>query len=698
MISRTSCKSLIVFKSAWKRLKWLSILYGVALFLELPLTIWMQLAKQKAFQGSQWAEFANKTDLSRFLLNPLVHLTNIAIPVVLGLILFNYLQNDRAGTFYHSLPIKRGVLYCQNLLAGLTLVWIPLLINGLIVWGIFTAFGVTKGEWVNPTQYDSMVLVPNIGPTTVSVIQAVAGWLLLSLLMTALFYIFTVFIGMLTGNVLLQGALTFIGFFLPMGLYLVTKYNLGRLLYGYPKDIIGKTIESLSPIVNYLSNPGTLFTDWTLHLWYLAITVILCGAGFYLYQKRHTEAAGETLAAEWIRRTFKYGVAICATLTGGLYLSTMDENKLGLLYLGYFIGAILGYIIADMIAYKSFHFYRRWKGLAVFAALFIVLLFSVKLDFFGYQRYIPDQNNIKEVALSNFNRDGNPEPEGLAGEENIRMARKLHQQIIKLENENKLAEISSRDQSIKGIGPLESNSMVRPVDITYLLHNGSKVKRSYNIDILRYRQFLYPIFNTPEAKRVMFSRLFKINDKKIDQININNNHIGKNIRIYKRNEIDEALNALKKDVLNTPYDAAIEGKIPSQAMIEFIPKAEKNKGYSTFNLDYFSDYHNFRVFLTEHGYLDDLFLKPEVLSSIIVRKIGSPKTVELKDNRMMAELLNWCMAEDQGAFTMKQQQPANKEMVEYYGKVIRTNDNPIYIAFDSNSYAQKLLNKIMAEK
>lgn len=435
--------------------------------------------------------------------------------------------------------------------------------------------GVTEGQWHNPYGYSQgMEMINNNGPTIVPVWQVVGYWLFLSILMTGLFYIFTVFIGMLTGNVLLQGALTFIGLFLPLGLYVLIKYNLWKLLYGFSKDIDGRTVEWLSPLISYLNeqNYRLLFKVSTWYFWYFVAAIILCGVSIYFYKIRHAEAAGETLAAEWIRRTFKYGVATSAALTGGLYLSTLNENSAGVLYLGYFIGAVLGYIIADMIAYKSFHFYKRWKGMLIFGAAFILLLTTINLDFYGYERYVPDQEEVKEVLLSNLNRGGSPVIPGLIGEDNISRVRELHQQIIKLEKENRAWEKSVYNRQKSVAGPMDPLSMVTPIDITYVLDNGRKVKRAYNIDIYRYRQFLYPIFNTQEAKKSMYGRLFKLDEGKIDQITVTNHRFGKSVRIYKRVEIDEALAALKKDVLDISYEAAMEGKVPSQAIIEFVSK------------------------------------------------------------------------------------------------------------------------------
>lgn len=699
MISKTSCRKWVVFSGAIKRFKWLSILYGVTLFLELPLLIWLQLSKLRALQGNQWAEVANN-NFPHVLFNPVEHLMNIVVAVIFGLILFNYLQKDRASTFFHSLPIKRVSLYCQNLLAGLTLIWLPILVNGLLIYGVLALFGITEGRWQDPYAYSQGMEMVKNSFITVPLWKVVGYWLGLSLLMTGFFYIFTVFIGMLTGNVLLQGALTFIGLFLPLGLFVLIQFNLWKLLYGFSRDIDGNTVEWLSPIVSYISeqNFRLLFSGSTWYSWYFVIALILCGLSIYLYNKRHVEAAGETLAAEWMRRVFKYGVAVCTALTGGLYLGSIYENSVGVLYLGYFIGAVLGYIIADMIAYKSFHFYKRWKGMVAFGAVFIVLLTTINLDFYGYERYVPEQQKVKEVFLNNLNRDGRPSPQGLTSEDNIRRVREFHRQIIKLEEENKAQERAMYNRQKTVANPMAPPSMVMPMDITYVFENGRKVKRSYRIDIYRYREFLYPIINTQEAKKSMFGRLFKLEEDKVDQINVNNHRFAKSVRIYKRAEISEALAALRKDVLAISYEAAMEGKVPSQANIEFVSKDDQKNNFISTNLEYYSEFKNFEGFLKKHGYLKEIVFDPGDVSALIIKQTGSDKTLEVRDKDEIKALLSWARLEDANAYTMRQRQPGNSQYIEYYGKVVKEKGSPIYVSFDSSPYPQQLIYKLLNKK
>lgn len=695
----------VIFKGALKRFKWLSILFGTALFLEMPLLIWMEINRQLNFQGGNLGQVVNNGRLPQMIFHPLEHLTNMAVSIIFGLILFYYLQNDKASTFFHSLPIKRWVMYTQNLLAGLTLIWLPIFINGLLVYGIFYYFGITQIPWQNPYMYNTAIdMVKTNIPEMVPAWQVVGNWLYLSLLMTGLFLVFTVFVGMFTGNILLQGALTIIGLVLPLGIYVLVKFNLWKLLYGFSRDFNDINIEPLSPLVSYLDDSFNRFlfqeTNW--YAWYLIITLVLFGFSPYLYKKRPAEAAGETLAAEWIRKLFKYGVTACAALTGGSYFSSMNENSMGALYLGYLVGAVLGYIVADMVAYKSFHFYKRWKGMVTFCIVFVFIVASINVDLYGFEKYVPEQDEVKEVLLSNLNMDGAMNGGGLTGEENIRRAREFHQQIIKMEEQNKADEMSQRRKNdamykrpTESIAvPVNQVSMMRQININYILNNGAQVKRSYNIDIYRYRDFLKPILDTQEAKKVMHYRLFSLDVTKLDQININNHRLGKNIRIYKQDEMNQAIAALKKDVLNASYSALAEGKVPSRAGIEFISTVEKDQRVAIYNLEYLAEFKNIEAFLKEYGYVEDLFINPEDISKIAVRRAGTDKTTEIRRKEDIKVLLDWCTLDDSKSFLNKQNEVEYGDSVVYYGK-IEKNGNPMYIMFNIPPYSQQTVYDIL---
>lgn len=692
MTSIISSSKWVVFKAALKRLKWFGILYAVALFLQLPLFLWLELSRQKALSGVNWTEIIEKGFQPQLIFHPVAHLTNIAAAIIFGLIIFTYLHKDRANTFFHSLPIKRSILYLQNLLAGFVLLWLPLLLNGILIFAVLNIFGISQGQWYTPQLYHGygMEMIQENAVATASLWKIMAFWFFLNFLMTGLILIFTVFIGMLTGNVLLQGTLSFIGLFLPLGLYLLVKYNLWKLLYGYPRDLYGFKIEWLSPLVSYVANDHrqNLFGNFSWYIIYLAIAIILGGLSIALYKKRHAEAAGETLAAEWIRQLFKYGVALCAAMTGGLYLSSMNEESIFVLYLGYFLGALLGYSISDMIAYKSFHFYKRWKGMVVFGAAFVLLVTSVNLDIYGYEKHVPEQAQVERVSISNFGGDiysyGTPNEDvvnsGLAQEANIEKVRQLHEEIISRRKQNEAAEQSMRSINME----IASKPLIRLASIRfdYLLQNGDRIQRAYTVDINEYRDILYALFQSEEVKKKMYRGFFQMNLAKVDQINIDNHHLGRNVRVYKRTEIKEAMAALEKDLANISYEAAIEGKVPSRGSIEFVTKPDKAQPYyGPYNLSYFTEFKHFEEFLQKYGYLEQLVLDPAEVEQVIIKKVGSSDTLEVVDKEQIKVLLDLCYREDENAFRIKEQRMEKVQGNEFYGKFVLKKGNPMYVSF-----------------
>lgn len=692
MTFKTSSNSWIIFKSALKRLKWLGILYGIIMFLDGPLSVWMKLGYQKESQGALWD--ANNLNILQLFYHPIQIMMNITIPILLGLVLFQYLQNEKQSTLLHSFPIKREVLYIQNLLAGLVMIWLPIILNGVLLYGVFSSFGITEGIWPNYAQSSMAYTVPGGQPAPVPIGPAFGHWIFFNLLMTSIFYIFTVFIGMLTGNFILQGALTYIGLVLPVGLYVLMKYNLWKLLFGYPREVNDKVFEWLSPLTAYLTQiERVLYNGMSLYAGYSVVAVILVVASIVLYKHRHAEAAGETLAAEWIRQLFKYGVAVCMALTLGIYFSEINDQSAAALYLGYLFGALLGYMIADMIAYKSFRFYERWKGMVIFVGILFLLIFSVKLDVYGFEKYVPEEAQVKGVMLGIFNNEGPSTDKALSEKDAIEKVLALHHQIIQVERTGKgLFDVTNNQITPR---MQEAPNMFRSMDITYIMNSGKKVKRSYNVDLNQYKAYIKPVFDTQNAKKLMYSRLFNIEAGNIDKIEINNFHFNKNVRLFKAEEVEEALTALRKDILNVSYEAAIEGKVPIKANLDFYLKTGSQKNYETYSLPVYSEFTNLKAFLQKYDYQENLFVNPKDVSYVEIRELGKETSYQIQNEQAIAFLLDISSLEDEKMTEMRLQDQTGKGFKVYYGKVVLTNTKTMSVVFDSSPNMLKEIEEIL---
>lgn len=334
-----------------------------------------------------------------------------------------------------------------------------------------------------------------------------------------------------------------------------------------------------------------------------------------------------------------------------------------------------------MIAYKSLRFLARWKGLAIFSGCFVILIAFINLDVFGYERYLPPLDRIKDAYISNLSEL--QMPEGYVEKDNIQQIRLLHQQITYLAQESKTAPESATRGS-------------RRINIVYRLENGGRVARSYTVDLASYRQYLYPLLMSQETKRSFAKQLKSFQDRSISAISVNNYRLDKNIVIYNPAEVATALEALGKDVSNISYEAVMEGKVPVRANIEII--AEDTDDYVNLRGDfnYYLEYRNFEAFLAEHHYLEQLFLKPEEVEAILIKSEGNEKTYEVKEQEKIAALLNWCSIDRVRTVYMRQTQPNNSGAEpKYYGEIRMVNSSSSYIRFDSNPYARQVINEII---
>lgn len=665
----------------------MSILYGIILFLTLPLSVWLQLSYQQETAGALWVDTINKLYLPSLLYNPFSLMMNMFIPIVFALTIFHYLHKDRACTFFHSLPIKRSSLYLQNLLAGLLMVWVPIIINGILMYGAFAAFGVNKGEWFQITRSasESAVAYAPYQANIISLPEAFGWWLFITLLMTVLFYVFTVFVGMFTGNVLLQGVLSYIGLFLPLGMYALIKLNLALLVYGFPETMDESYTEWLSPLAAYTSITTSSYSDnYGLYLSiYIFVVLLLSLGALIMYKWRKAEVAGDTLAADWIRFVFKYGVAFCTALTIGLYFIAMvNNNAETILYPGYLAGAVLGYIIADMIAHKSFRFYERWKGLVIFSGIFLLLILGIKMDFIGYEKFLPDAASIDEVRLSILDKNGNSSEKGLSSPDNIEDTIRLQAAIQSRKSENKDDAISSGHPDPKtGVYP-----NIRSTEITYVLNNGKEIKRSYNIDINKYKKYLEPVVMSEEGKKVLYSQLFELDMNKLDKIDITNFRFNKSSRIYDRDELMTAITALRQDAMNASYEAAMEDSVPIRVNVDLIVAAADKTELNYYTIPvYTGESENFQAFLDRAGYTDILFIDPATVQGITVEKSsgGEKLITSIKD---IDYLLNIAYATDEKNYTMHGDIEIAKENneISYFGKVIMKDKKTYYVDFDAS--------------
>lgn len=364
---------------------------------------------------------------------------------------FSYLYSKRSCSLINSLPVRRDTAFVTACLTGL----LPLLLAELLTWlialGVFAGSEIVRPEYLN-------------------------SWLLIALLSTLASYGFGVFCAMLTGHIMVLPALFLVLNAAVYVLEALVQALLRTLVYGY--DGGSALISRLSPLpyassaLRVIAEPAAGSLEPELILLgidslavYAVVGMLFIVPALLLYRRRKMEAVGDVVAIKALEPVFKYCASIYAALGLGALLAETMDNAMGsgpleaaVLALMLVIGAALGYYAAEMLLQKSLRVFRsRMRGLFIVWAVLLLGVAAIELDLTGYERRMPETDDIESVVIINDGR--------VTGDaESIELTREIHQTAIDNRERNRQA----NNQGVIYIG--------------YNLKDGSSINRTYYVD------------------------------------------------------------------------------------------------------------------------------------------------------------------------------------------------------------------------
>ncbi len=207
---------------------------------------------------------------------------------------------------------------------------------------------------------------------------------------------------------------------------------------------------------------------------YAAAGVALSIAALLIYRSRHIESAGDVVAVKLVRPLFKYGVALCAGLTGGMFTYELLSGLSDLTLMGWILfWGLAGYFAAEMLLRKSFRVLATWKGAVPLAAVIVLLSLSVHYDWYGFEDRVPQADQVTAVTLNGLHSapydDGQGRGLTLEDPEQIALVLQLHRAALALEEEN-------REEESDPQGYTEYLYL----DLHYELADGTALERGYS--------------------------------------------------------------------------------------------------------------------------------------------------------------------------------------------------------------------------
>ena len=489
MLSKTSFfnktlfrKNMARFWPMWGMVSFIGMLLPAAMLLEL---------------GQHTMRPQDLTQLYYQALVYVIPIVSLVYAILCALACWEYLFFPRNLSMMHTLPITRQGIFVTNFLSGMAMMLIPYVVTGLMCMIVSALFGIFS-------------LLP--------LLETIIGVLGLSLF----YFCSATFVAFLTGNIFMLPPLYFLLHFLaPLTDFLSATYA-SQFIYGLNSDYSGR-LDFLSPTVYLMKSmevtsitietqnpdfPSEMMIEtigYDLHgLWiigvYALIGLVLLGTAWLLYSRRRSECAGDVIAVRHLKPVFRFGIAALAALTGGLVLYMLlwgtiyDKMLIAPVPLAVFmiIAGAIGYYAASMMLAKSLRVFKgSWKGLSLVAAFSIVLCFSLSADVFGIGSRVPAVNDIQTLT---FRAGGNSYVFEAEDFESDSAEAALLQQVLDVHkaiaaDSDYIVECIDSDNRSEPVREYDYSevSAYNSVRFTYMLKDGTKVERRYNVPLTRDR-------------------------------------------------------------------------------------------------------------------------------------------------------------------------------------------------------------------
>lgn len=631
MSLRTSLFNKSILKSDIRRFWWTALLETLFIFGVSVVPVWESCKRAGISGGINNVRMGMPSWIYG---GSIVLLILFALGVGVGL--FTYMHFSASVSMHHSIPVKRKTILFTKLLGGTLLTVIPIIINAIIF---------------------VLMLIDPLFRDFYSITD-VFNWLITGVLYTVLILTLTTVVNMMTGNPV--GTIIFtVGFaLLPVLICTFLEYFFYTELYGYT----GNTTSVLSKIYIFEDKLAT----FPYYLVYIVLIAVFVFGAYILYQKRKLENHGEVIAFSWLKPVFIAVIAVLASMVSYAYFrGVMNiQNILALIPLG-----ILGTVIAWMIARKSLSLRGVLKPVVIYLVCSLAFCAVIHFDLTGFENRIPDIEDVAKVQLTDdkisehshtidneyvtYSEDGRVD-RYFSSKTDIKNVMELHQYLI----------------SQKDSDEIRSNA----IPLTYTLKNGKVINRVYNVDLKLDREYLKPVYETPQMKAERFGLVNGI-EKEFQSLTVQDRRINSGVEVcfYPDNkDMQKIIDAIRMDIEELKYEEFEENDGASTVVnVVYKNKYRTNKG--TYEYDKIctttdtycirNSYKRTKAVLKEIGFYDTLPTDADI----------SNATVSTWDAS-----LNWNDAEFEQHKTEVTDSEEIKMLYSFYDKMIETSNYSAY--------------------
>ena len=514
----TSSKSLFnfgIYKNTIKRFKWGSFLYFIILFFSLPFIL---LVQNKEYLLNAYDRVLDRAPLilqSGFMVIPV--LLAMIVPTIVATLCFNNVHSAKQSNIIHALHVTRLENYISNLLASLTLMIVPVLLNA----GILLIMSLT-------------------GYQEIIASSSVVYWFFLNIAISFIMLSVSAFSAYLTGHTAAHIAINLLIHTAPLiialGIYLVSQ----TFLFGFSEsdNFIANEIVNNTPMV-WLYAQALSFNDrinlfLAPQMWmYIGMAIAFYVLAFILYKNRKIESCGDVAAFKVFRPILKYTATVFAAI---LIFGVLTSSNLGAAAIFTIAAAVTAvvYFASEMLIRKTVKVFKSYKGYVGFAVLMAVFIsIFAYTDIFGYEHRIPEKAEIESATIYYRFSDNIPY---VADDKLIEDVRTLHKEFI------------------SDIPVVEDPAgWYTKLYVRYNLKNGKVLTREYTASEEVHKRALSKMYETTEYKNIIYS-FDVLNIDKVKNMTLRMGTPTFTHHISVNDDAPKLLEAIKKDLAVLSYD------------------------------------------------------------------------------------------------------------------------------------------------
>lgn len=548
----------ITFKMALKKVRGMMALLALLLFIAFPMILMVAMsniqnnARQALTQETLDSMCFGYVSFIMVFIMPLI----LIFTVVVAVMLFSYLHRKRSVDLFHALPIRRVPMLMGRYCAGLTALFVPVVLNFVIVAVIGFSYHISM-------QYS---------------FHFVFNRMLWTMLMAAAALTFSAFMAICTGTSF-DMVLSIIGVNAAYPLLIfVSGVLASRILPGLQVAVAPKStvLTAFSPFAAaFLPLCSAYGNDWDsangvssgFYIWWILCTLLLLGASILLCRKRKSECAESNFAFPIPKIIIRFMVTAVSGMGLGVLLLVATDMQTSF-FIGVVSGSLAAHIVVEAVYSRGFQQMRKsfsWYG--IFAASFVVFYAVLATGFFGYDTRVPSVGEVQSISVTAPNSNAENQFYSTSENEHFRKIGKLDPAIKEKGNIEKVLAshraFVENNRKTRFPYSLQNRGYDNFV-LTYHLKNGGEVVRSYPYshtateddavqtpldDMIKQVTQIQEYHKT--ASILFYLEPEYIESLSIDMLSKDDKSNAKDIPlVLNRNEKKELLEALRQDSLN----------------------------------------------------------------------------------------------------------------------------------------------------